>query len=99
MKNEIKVSGPSVKRDVEFEPVEVTVKAGNSDEVIITGLHQDHISVKGHGGITSGAGCGNPWIMFEWKGKYGRIHAADLLAAWVRASGFEEDAKRIEASK
>lgn len=96
LKNQIKVT--STQRKPKLTPCTVTVQAETSDETLILGLYQSHITV-GDDGIFSGAGCGNPWITFRWKGKHGRLHAVDLLAAWVKAAGFEADAKRIVKSK
>jgi hypothetical protein len=98
VKNEVKVtSNTSPTKVLKSMPVVVTAETINQS--LECGLRQDHVTCE-HGGIASGAGVGSPWITMEWKGKYARIHAVDLLAAWVRTlRGGAEDAEQLMRSK
>lgn len=74
----------------------VPVRALEGAQGLTLGFRQDHISCE-EGGIQSGAGCGNPWIPMNWKGRQAVVHAGELLAAWVETFS-PEDAANIRAS-
>jgi hypothetical protein len=78
-------------REVVPALLQVPVRECNKTQSIELGFRTNHVTCE-HGGVLTGAGCGSPWIIVEWRGRTWAVHAVELLASVLAANGYQDDA-------
>jgi len=84
--------------DIPTAPLAVPIRDFPRELLMGLGLRQDMLTLSDGndrlGGVTTGSGLGNDFIILEWKGRYAVLRGSEIFKTWV-ATFAAEDAERM----